>query len=96
MTIREELLRASIEATIKRMHKLELVGAPEIVIESCQHQIDAMKSGEFEIGGDTDVLDEEFLSAEEKKGRGGKRYYVINGNINYFPNAKYGRYIRRA
>lgn len=96
MTIREELLRVSIDATIKRKQQLESIGAPEIVIESCQHQIDAMKSGEFEISGDIDVLDEEFLSAEVKKGRGGKIYYVINGNINYFPNAKYKRYIRRA
>lgn len=96
MTIREELLRVSIEATIKRKQQLESIGAPKIVIESCQHQIDTMKSGDFEIGGDTNVLDEEFLSAEAKKGRGGKIYYVINGNINYFPNAKYGRYIRKA
>lgn len=95
MTIREKILEVEIANSTKRLEALEDMGMPTIVIDSMRSSIESMKSGDLKISGDTEVLEDEYISGETKKGRGGKMYVCINGSVNYFPNAKYGRYIKR-
>lgn len=95
MTIREYILNGAIASAEERLEKLIEMGSPDIMLESIRNNIDNMKAGELKIGGDTELLDEEFVDREFKTGKGGKHYIQINGNINFFPNAKYGMYIKK-
>ena len=97
MTVREYLLGALVKLAEERLEKLVEYRAPQVMIDGQQKYVASLKAGELKISGDTDVLDEEFVDRELKKGRGGKGYVSINsGTINFFPNAKYGMYIKRA
>lgn len=96
MKIGTWIIRGAAKAAHERLTKLEEIGAPKIVIEGQAKMVDDLDNGILKIGGDKDILDEEYISAEQKKGRGGKVYYEINGKYNFFPNAKYGMFIARA
>jgi len=96
MTIREYILEGALKSAETRLDDLIKLNAPRVIIDGQQEYVNKLKAGELNIGGDTSVLDEEFVSREMKKGRGGKAYIVINENVNFFPNARYGMYIRRA
>lgn len=37
-------------------------------------------------------LDIEFKSVEVKTGKGGKKFYSFNDNVNFFPSARFGWY----
>jgi hypothetical protein len=95
MTIREYILNGKIKNDENRLAKLIEMQAPSIMITSLENQIAELKSGNLQIGGDIEVLDDEFISREFRIGRGGKQYIQINGTINFFPNAQYGLYIKR-
>ena len=96
MTIREKIIANEITAQTDRLTKLSEMGAPAVMITGTEKIIADLKSGNIKVGGDTELLDQEYVSGESKKGNGGKVYIQINGNINYFPNARYGRYIKAA
>ena len=95
MKIGTWIIKGAAKAAHERLAKLEEIGAPKIMIEGQQKYVEDLDNGILKIGGEESLLDEKFISAEQKKGRGGKVYYEINGEINFFPNAKYGMYIAR-
>lgn len=82
--------------TTERADKLESIGAPKIMIEGTRKMAEALNAGILKCGGDTELLDIEMESFEVRKGKGGKPYINLNHSINYFPEAKYGRFIKRA
>ena len=97
MTIREKMITSELESTETRLQKLKEVGAPSVVIESLEKSIQKLKSGEIDVGGESQLLDEEYENGIVQKGRSGKPYISINdGTILYFPTARYGRFIKRA
>ncbi len=95
MTIKEYIIDGAITTFMDRENKLKEMGAPTIMITSIGEEIDRLMKGILKCSGDTDLLEEEYISVEKKKGRGGKPYFVFNGNINYFPHARYGRFIAK-
>ena len=95
MTIREHILENTRQNVESRLQKLEEMQAPEVLISSVKSQLTELENGQIEIGGDAELLQEDYVSVELKKGSGGKVYFEYNGNINYFPKAKYGRFIAR-
>lgn len=84
MTIREYIVCGMQD----RLNKLIEIGAPAVIIEGQKKFIDNPK-----VGGDINYLDDVISSKEIKTGRGGKQYILFNGNIQFFPNARYGMYI---
>lgn len=96
MTIREYILDGTIKTAQTRLEKLKEMSAPQIMITTLEADINKMQAGNLKIGGDVEVLDEELISREFKTGKGGKQYIQINGCINFFPNARYGMYIKKA
>ena len=93
MTIREWICKNEARMAAERLTKLETIGAPKVMLEGIRKEITELESGKLKIGGDKALLDVEFGSFEQKKGKGGKVYVQINGNVNYFPVAQFGRYI---
>lgn len=94
MTVYQFILNGTIASMQDRLTKLQEIGAPSIMITSQEALIKEAQAGTLKISGDTEALQEEYKTHEIRKGRGGKQYLHINGNINYFPNAQYGRYIK--
>lgn len=84
MTIREYITAGMQD----RLEKLVEIGAPAIIIEGQKKAIANPK-----VGGATEQLNTVITSKEVKTGRGGKQYILFNGNIQFFPNSKYGMYI---
>ena len=95
MTIREFIAKSMIGGVEDRYFKLIEINAPKVVIESCEKVLNDMRSGIVKVGGDVEVLDEEYKKVEVRTGRGGKTYLHINDNVNFFPQAKYGMYVKR-
>jgi len=96
MTIKEYLIGCELKAAEYRLSELKDMGAPVVMITGQEKCVEDMKAGIFKVSGDTELLEEEYVEREVKKGRSGKPYLTINGHINYFPKAKYGRYITEA
>lgn len=94
MTIREWVARWLLEVTEERLVALQKMNAPKVMIDGVGKQVEQLKNGKVKIGGDVEVLDETFVTVERKKGRDGVTYYHINGNVNFFPKARYGMYIK--
>ena len=96
MKIHEKIRAWMIRELEERQRALEEMGAPDVIIEGNRKALDDLKAGgKLKIGGDLDALEEEQETVEAKKGRGGKVYYQINGNVMFFPKAAYGMYIKR-
>lgn len=93
MKIREWILNSLKEYAVYRLDKLTDIGAPKIIIEGQSKYLAELEQGILKVSGDVELLDEDYKFNERRKGRGGVVYYIINGNINFFPNAKYGMYI---
>ena len=96
MTIKEFIIDREMVVYEGRLNSLLELGAPDIMIESQRKAVAALQSGDFKIGGDPYLLDYEFSEWKVYKGRGGKMYVQFDEKINYFPTAKYGRYIKEA
>ena len=96
MTIKEFIIEKELPMNKERLNKLIEIDAPEIMIRAISEQISKMENGELKIDGDLELLDYEFKDYEVKRRRGGKIYIVFDKSINYFPNTKYGRYIKRS
>jgi len=93
MTIREKIIENEITMLKERVEALKCMNMPACMFEGAADEIEKLEAGILAIGGDTSLLDAEYVSGEVKRGRGGKQYVQINGCINFFPKAKYGRYI---
>ena len=95
MTVRDKIIESTINAVLDRLIKLREMSAPPVLTRGCEDELAKLDRGELKCKGDIDLLDEEFVSVEERVGRGRIKYYVFNGNINYFPKAKYGRFVAK-
>lgn len=95
MTIEEYIINATIESVETRRDKLIAMQAPAVLIMMLNEELGRLRAGELRCGGDVELLQKEFVSVEQKKGRGGIPYFVFNGDINYFPKAKYGRFVAK-
>ena len=94
MTIKEHIISSTKLALEDRISKLEDMQAPAVVIDAEKRNLEDVEN--IKISGEVELLEEEFKTVERWKGRGGVVYYRYNGNINYFPKARYGRYITLA
>lgn len=95
MTVKEWIIKGTISALEERRQKLIDMGAPSILIEKTGEELINLYNGVFACKGEVELLEEEMIDVEQKKGRGGIPYYTFNGNINYFPRAKYGRFVAK-
>ena len=95
MTVREKIIEGLLNAAEERLQKLQEIQAPQVMVDGQKNYIEKLGAGELKVGGDTKLLDEEFVSVEARKGNGGKVYYAFNGDINFFPKARYGMFICR-
>lgn len=95
MTIKDVIIKTELTALKERLEKMKEMDAPDIIIDSLLTEINNLESGSLKIGGDKSLLNTEFVSSEIKTGSGGKRYVHFNNGINYFPQARYGRYIAK-
>lgn len=93
MTIKEYILKQTKEYVVWRKDRLINMDAPAVLIKSCDEEMERLEKGDLRCSGEVELLDNEFVSHDVKEGRGGKLYHVFNGNINYFPKAKHGRFI---
>jgi len=87
-TVRDRI----VESKKKRLEKLIEINAPAVIIDNLKKEI----NGNIKIGGDIGLLDVVIITWEEKKGRMWKLYYLINNEIQFFPNAQYGMFISRS
>ena len=92
-TIKQFICENEARQRLERAMSLEKIGAPKVMIDGCKREAERLSAGELEISGDTSLLDVAVESFEVRKGKGGKPYINFNSSINYFPVAKYGRYI---
>lgn len=99
MKIREYILEKELVGYKYRLDKLIEIGAPQVIIDRQRELVGELENGVISVSGDKEVLEFEFNKSEKKTGRGGKVYIQFicdNCLVNYFPTAKYGRYIKRA
>lgn len=102
ITVKQFLHKLQLDNCISRLDKFKEIKAPAIIIESITENIKYLTEVDdniFEFGGDKFVVDWTYMSHEIKTGNGGKKYFVLackEGNVNYFPNARYGIYIKIA
>ena len=62
-----------------------------------EKEIENLKNGILKVKDKENLLDLEFNDIEWKKGRDGVPYVTFNnGSINYFPNARYGAFIKKS
>ena len=94
-TVRDFLMMWLDDILSDRLAYLERSGAPDSMIEKTDAELQVVRDGDMEVGGDMDVLDEPFKGFVSKKGYSGNEYLQINGNINFYPNARYGYFIKR-
>ena len=93
MTIREFLIKNELKAAEERLARLQEMDAPAIMIPAVSKQIEEMRAGKFDVGGDRGLIDLEFTSFEQKRMANGKPYLLFDCGATYFPKAKYGRFI---
>ena len=95
MTIREFICKHEAEGAQEHLDRLIELGAPQIILDGWKKAVAALKDGKVECGGDSGLLNVEVVDFIKRKGNGGKPWVQFNGFINYFPQAKYGRFIAR-
>lgn len=96
MTVKEWIVKWTLKQTKERHNKLKEMGAPKVMVDGIEKQINSLEKGTIKIGGDSDALMDEFHDVERKTGKGGQTYFVFNGNVYFFPQAQYGMFIKRA
>lgn len=95
MTIREWIIEGTLKQAEERLVKLKELNAPSVMILGQQKYVDKLRQNILKVGGLDFLLDQEFKTVEKKVGNGGRVYYTINDDINYFPHAKYGCYVAK-
>ena len=97
MKIRDKIIESMLEIVTERCEKIIEIGGPAIIIENLKKEIENLKNGILKVKDKENLLDLEFNDIEWKKGRDGVPYVTFNnGTINYFPNARYGAFIKKA
>lgn len=95
-TVKQFLIRVTLEHQEERLAQFRKYNAPMVIIKKMEEKVQLLRDDVFKPSGDKDALADNFLTAEQKTGRGGKKYLSINeGAICYFPLAAYGPYIKR-
>ena len=92
-TLKQTIRDRIIEGKTNRLKRLEEIRAPAVMIENLRNEI---AEGKVNVGGEKALLDIVILTWEYKTGRGGKTYFLINGDIQFFPDARYGMFITKA
>lgn len=95
MTISDYIIEHTAASLEERKERLIKMDAPDILIVNVVDELIRLYQGELICFGDTELLEEEFKTVVQKKGKGGIPYYTFNGDINYFPKAKYGRFVAK-
>ena len=97
MKIRDKIIESMLEIVTERCEKIIEIRGPAIIIENLKKEIENLKNGILKVKDKENLLDLEFNDIEWKKGRDGVPYVTFNnGTINYFPNARYGAFIKKA
>lgn len=79
----------------RRLESLTNIEAPQVMIEEQKKLVKELENGRIKIGGNHSLLYETYWNSEIRKGHGGVPYIVFNdGDILYYPKARYGRYIK--
>ena len=92
-TIKDYILENEIKNVSERLEKLKDIRAPQVMLDGLAKELQELRKGNFKITGDKELLNYKWKTREIKKGRGGKVFIQFDGKINYFPTAKYGKYI---
>lgn len=80
-----------------RLNKLKEINAPEIMINGQAKYVKKLEDGNLKgiVSGDSRALNSIMKNVRRSVGNGGKSFFVINdASIFYYPNAKYGPYIK--
>lgn len=95
MTIREKIIESEIKMLVERIKQYKSIDGPECVIKKMEADIVDLQSGKIKIGGSKELLDIEWNgeNVTVSKAFGGKLKIQYNGFINYYPHARYGRFI---
>ena len=97
MKIRDKIIEVMLKNVTERCEKMIEIGGPAIIIENLKKEIENLKNGILKVKDKENLLDNEFIDIEWKKGKGGVPYATFNnGSINYFPNSRYGAFITKA
>ena len=67
MTIREKIIANEIAAQSERLAKLTEMGAPAVMITGTEKIIADLESGNLKVGGDVELLNQEYVSGELKR-----------------------------
>lgn len=94
MTIEEFIIQKEIKHLQSRLDKLLKAGISIKTADIMVAKIESIKKHGLKINGGKQLLSEEYVNHELRKGSGGKQYYQINGTINYYPEARWGKYIK--
>ena len=94
MTIKQFLSNSEKQMAISRLTKLKEIKAPKVIIASLEKIISNWDS-EFKVGGQKELLELEYKKHEKAAGNGGNFYLRINGDVLYFPQARFGRFTKR-
>ena len=74
-----------------RLTILQECGAPDVILEHERHQVKRWKEMTLDkLKGAKEYATVEMTSVVEKKGRGGKSFYLYNGTIALFCHPMYG------
>lgn len=92
-TIRNFISKNELQSADDRLQKLIEIGAPKVMIDAQRKLVDNWDG--IKANGDDFLLDIPYQSHEVKKGNGGKIYVIFNGYIQYFPTAKFGRFVSK-
>lgn len=93
-TVAEMIIEVELPAMEYRLNKLIEFGAPAVMIEGQRKAVEEMKNGILKVGGAKEKLANRVAGFEIRKGNGGKQYMVFSDGTMYFPNARYGRYVK--
>ena len=104
-TVAEHLVSVLENGFATRLEKLKEMKAPEILITRVEDDLTFILSHdvktvikEFVDCKEPELFDAIFVSSETKIGNGGKPYSIYQtsvGELNYFPNARFGRFLKR-
>ena len=67
MTIKEYIVEKTTASVMDRWSKLTEMGAPDVLIRSCEEELKRLANRDLRCGGDIELLDEEFVSDEIRK-----------------------------
>ena len=98
VTIRDHINKTIVAGSEIRLPKLIAIKAPQVIIDRQREIISLAKENKIVINGDQEALDLTFKSYEILTGRDGKEWVKFlteeNITVNYFPNARYSRFIK--